>query len=167
MALLNVLQYPDPRLRLKSLPVTEVNDAIRKIVDDMFETRQEQDAAGLAAPQLNIQQRIIVIDYPPFTTQPLCLINPEITHREGVQYDYEGCMSFQGVFDKVERAAKIHFHALDRDGQRYEMDAEGQFAVCVQHELDHLDGVLFIDHLSKLRQERMRTKLKKIRRRTY
>lgn len=167
MALLSVLQYPDQLLRNKAQPVKVVDDAIRLMVDDMIETLYEQGGVGLAAIQVNIQQRIIVIDVSEARESPLCLINPEISYREGIQYESEGCLSFPGVFDKVKRDAKIHLKALDRNGSPYELDAEGLLSVCIQHEIDHLDGILFIDHLSRLKQERARTKLKKLRRKEY
>lgn len=167
MTLLHVLQFPDPLLRNKAQPVAVVDDQIRKMVDDMFETMYEQSGVGLAAIQVNIPQRIIVMDISEERNQPLCVINPEIVAREGVQYESEGCLSFPGVFDKVERSAKIRLKALDREGQSYEMDAEGLLAVCIQHEMDHLDGILFIDHLSALKKERARKKLEKMRRREF
>ncbi|MHB1949087.1 MAG: peptide deformylase [Gammaproteobacteria bacterium] len=167
MALLHVLQFPDPLLRNKAKPVAVVDDQIRKMVDDMFETMYEQSGVGLAAIQVNIPQRIIVMDISEERNQPLCVINPEILTREGVQYESEGCLSFPGVFDKVERSAKIRLKALDRDGKPFELDAEGLLSVCIQHEMDHLDGILFIDHLSALKKERARKKLEKMRRREF
>lgn len=167
MALLNVLQYPDPLLRNKAQPIAEVSDVTRKIVDDMFETMYAQNGVGLAAIQVNIQQRIIVIDISDNQSQSLCVINPEIIHRQGVQYESEGCLSFPGVFDKVERAAKVRLKAMDREGKFYEIDADGILSVCIQHEIDHLDGILFVDHLSRLKQERAKKKLEKNRRREY
>jgi peptide deformylase len=167
MALLGVLQYPDERLRTIAKPVSTVDSSIKAIVSDMFETMYEQQGVGLAATQVNVHQRIIVIDVSEDRKQPLCLINPEITAKEGVQYEFEGCLSFPGVFDKVERAAKIHLKALDQDGNPFELDAEEILAICIQHELDHLNGVLFVDHLSSLKRERARKKLEKMRRREY
>lgn len=167
MALLSVLQFPDPLLRKKAHPVAVVDDKVRKIVDEMFETMYEQNGAGLAATQVNIQQRIVVIDVSDDRKDPLCVINPEIIYSEGIQYEFEGCLSFPGVFDKVERAAKIRMRALDREGKSYELDAEGLLAICIQHEMDHLNGVLFMDHLSRLKQERMRKRLDKNRHRTF
>lgn len=167
MTLLAVLQFPDPKLRNKALPVEKVDDEIRQIVDDMFETMYEQSGVGLAAIQADIRKQIIAIDVSEDRSQPLCVINPEIIHREGIQYEYEGCLSLPGVFDKVERAAKIRLRALDRDGKQYEIDAEGLLAICIQHEMDHLEGILFVDHLSSLKRERVRKKLEKIRRREF
>lgn len=167
MTLLHVLQYPDPLLRNKAKPVTTVDATIQKTVDDMFETMYEQNGVGLAAIQVNIPQRIIVIDVSENQTEPLCVINPEIIHRDGIQFESEGCLSFPGVFDKVERSAKIRLKALDRNGQPFEMDAEDILSICIQHEMDHLDGILFVDHLSKLKQERAKKKLDKMRRREF
>jgi peptide deformylase len=166
MALLSVLQFPDPLLRKKALPVVEVNTEIRKIVEDMFETMYEQNGVGLAAIQVNIQQRIIVMDVSHNQKNPLCVINPEIIYREGIQYEAEGCLSFPGIFDKVERSAKIRIKALNNEGKSYELEAEELLAVCIQHEMDHLDGILFLDHLSRLKQDRLRKKLEKSRHRT-
>jgi peptide deformylase len=167
MTLLHVLQYPDPLLRNKAKPVTTVDTTIQKIVDDMFETMYEQNGVGLAAIQVDIPQRIIVIDVSENQTEPLCVINPEIIHRDGIQFESEGCLSFPGVFDKVERSAKIRLKALDRNGQPFEMDAEDILSICIQHEMDHLDGILFVDHLSRLKQERAKKKLDKMRRREF
>jgi peptide deformylase len=163
MALLTVLEYPDKRLRNTALPVTDVDVSIRTLVENMFETMYAETAVGLAATQVNIQQRIIVMDVSDDRRSPLCLINPEILHREGIQYEFEGCISFPGVYDKVERAAKLRVRALDQYGKLIEMDAEELLAVCIQHEMDHLDGVLFIDHLSRLKQQRLCKKLEKSR----
>lgn len=167
MALLNVLQYPDERLRTKAKAVTEFDSKIHTIIDNMFETMYEQHGVGLAATQVDIHQRIIVMDVSDDRTQPLCVINPEIITREGIQHESEGCLSFPGVFDKVERAAKIRVKALDRDGKPFELDAEEILSICIQHEMDHLEGILFIDHLSRMKQERARKKLEKMRRREF
>ncbi len=164
MALLTILEYPDVRLRNKALPVTTFDAALHKVVDDMFETNYTQDGVGLAAIQVNIQQRIIVMDVSENKSAPICAINPEIIHREGTQYEYEGCLSFPSVYDKVERAAHVRLKAFDRDGKVFELAASGLLAVCIQHEIDHLDGILFVDHLSKLKQERSKKKLEKTRR---
>jgi peptide deformylase len=166
MALLSVLQFPDPNLRLKAQPVAQVDTAIKQIVADMFETMYEQGGVGLAATQVDIQQRIITIDVSDERNQPLCLINPIIIAQEGEVFEQEGCLSFPGVYDGVKRAANIQFQAQDVNGDSYTLAADGLLAICVQHEIDHLEGILFIDHLSRLRQERMRAKLTKIRRRT-
>lgn len=167
MALLSVLQFPDKKLRNKALPVEKFDASLLQIVDDMFETMYEQSGVGMAAIQVDIKLRIIVIDVSEDKSAPLCVINPEIFFREGVQEEFEGCLSFPGVFDKVDRSDKIRFRAQDQHGKTYEMDAEGILSICIQHELDHLDGILFIDHLSRLKQDRLRKKLDKIRSRTY
>ncbi len=166
MALLSVLQYPDPLLRKKAHPVVDFNAQLQKVIDDMFETMYEQGGVGLAATQVNIQQRIIVIDLSENHQEPLCVINPEIIAREGTQFEFEGCLSFPSVYDKVERSAKIRLRALDRQGQTFELDATDLLSICIQHEIDHLDGILFLDHLSRLKQDRVRKKLAKNRRRT-
>lgn len=166
MALLSVLQYPDPLLRNIAQPVTEFDSKLHKIVDDMFETMYEQDGVGLASIQVNIPQRIIVIDVSEDKKNPLCVINPEIISREGIQFEYEGCLSFPSVFDRVERSAKVRMRAQDQHGKFYELDAEGLLSKCIQHEMDHLNGVLFVDHLSRLKQDRLLKKLNKNRRRT-
>lgn len=163
MALLTVLEHPDKRLRKKALPVAEVDAAIRSIVDAMYETMYAEKAVGLAATQVDIQQRIIVMDISEDKSAPLCMINPEIIHREGTQYESEGCISFPGIYDRVERSASVRVRAADQWGQLYELDAEALLAVCIQHEIDHLDGILFIDHLSRLKQERACKKLEKSR----
>lgn len=167
MSLLSVLQFPDERLRTKAEPVMVFNDEIQTVVADMFETMYEQVGVGLAATQVNFHQRIIVIDVSERQNDPLCVINPEIIFREGIQFGAEGCLSFPGVFDKVERSAKIRLRAYDKTGKVYELDAEGILSICIQHEMDHLEGILFIDHLSRLKQERARKKLAKNRRREY
>lgn len=167
MALLSVLQFPDKKLRNKALPVEKFDASLLQIVDDMFETMYEQSGVGMAAIQVDIKLRIIVIDVTEEKNSPLCVINPEILTREGMQYEFEGCLSFPGVFDKVERAEKIRLRAQDQHGKTYEMDADGLLSVCIEHEMDHLDGILFIDHLSRLKQERLRKKLDKNRSRTY
>jgi peptide deformylase len=162
MTLLNVLHYPDKRLRAKAVLVAQFDAALHSTIDDMFETMYAEEGIGLAATQVNIHQRIIVIDISADKTAPLCVINPEILHREGVQYETEGCLSLPGVFDKVERAAKIRLRFVDLHGKTAEIEAEELLATCIQHEMDHLDGVLFLDHLSRLKQDRLRKKLEKI-----
>lgn len=151
MALLSVLQYPDPRLRNQAKPVVTFDNDLRRMVDDMFETMYEQGGVGLAAIQVDIQQRIIAIDISEDKKSPMCVINPEIVNQEGIQYEFEGCLSFPGVFDKVERSEKILVSALDQHGKPYQIEAEGLLSVCIQHEMDHLNGILFIDHLSRLK----------------
>lgn len=162
MALLDILHHPDPRLRKKAVAVAVVDDEIRQLTDDMLETMYSARGIGLAATQVNVQQRIVVIDLSEDSTQPLVLINPEIVHKEGsIEYE-EGCLSVPEYYEKVTRAECIRFTALDRAGERYEMEADGLLAVCVQHELDHLEGKLFVDYLSTLKQQRVRKKLEKM-----
>ena len=161
MALLPILHFPDPRLRIKAAPVAAVDDALRKLVDDMFETMYAAPGIGLAAPQINVSKRVVVIDISLERNQPLCLINPEILAREGEISSEEGCLSVPDEFEVVERASKVEVRALGRDGLPFEMEAEGLLAVCIQHELDHLDGKLFVDYLSALKKQRLRKRLEK------
>lgn len=165
MAKLRILQYPDPRLKTKAEPVEKIDDAIQKIIDDMFETHYAtENCAALAATQLDIAnpKRITVIDFSPEKNQPLCLINPEIIEASGEMNEEEGCMSVSGgIYEKVKRATKIKVQALDRDGQPLEFEAEGFMAKCIQHELDHLNGVVFLDHLSLLKRQRIDKKFER------
>lgn len=161
MSLLNILHHPDPRLRKKAAPVAHVDDNIRQLVEDMFETMYANQGIGLAATQVNVHQRIITIDLSEDKSGKLCLINPEILHREGTREREEGCLSLPDYYDKVTRADRIRFRALDCNGNSYEMDADGLLATCVQHEIDHLDGKLFVDYLSSLKQQRVRKKMEK------
>jgi peptide deformylase len=162
MALLNILHYPDPRLRTKAQPVQAVDESIRRQIRDMFETMYAAPGIGLAATQVDFHQRLIVIDISEDKTQPLTLINPEILTLEGEQQYDEGCLSVPGFYEPVDRAAKIRVRALDKDGKQFEMDAEGLLAVCIQHEMDHLEGKLFVDYLTELKRQRIRKKLVKI-----
>ncbi len=164
MALLEILEFPDERLRKRARPVERVDDTIRKLVDDMLETMYEAPGVGLAATQVNVHRRVIVIDVSENKDRPLCLINPEILAREGEEEQEEGCLSVPGVFEKVRRAEKIKVRALDRNGEPFELEADGLLAVCIQHEIDHLDGKLFVDYLSPLKRQRIRKKLLKSRR---
>jgi peptide deformylase len=161
MTTLDILHFPDPRLRNVAQPVAQVDDTIRKLVDDMFETMYAAPGIGLAATQVNVDKRVIVIDVSEEKDQPLCLINPEILARDGVEEMEEGCLSVPGVFELVERADHIRIQALDRDGERIEMEVSDLLAVCIQHEIDHLDGKLFVDYLSPLKRARIRKKLEK------
>jgi peptide deformylase len=161
MALLQILEFPDPRLRTRAQPVTQVDASLRKLVDDLFETMYSAPGIGLAATQVNVPKRLLVIDISDRRDQPLVLINPDIVAREGVEETEEGCLSVPGVFDKVTRAEKILVRALDRDGKPFELEADGLLAVCIQHEIDHLDGKLFVDYLSELKRTRIRKKLEK------
>ncbi len=161
MAQLNILHHPDARLRKKAAPVETVDANIRQIVDDMFETMYAAHGIGLAATQVNIHQRIIAIDISEKGNEPLCLINPEIIQQEGSVEHEEGCLSVPDYYDKVARAEHIRVRAIDRDGNTYEKDADGLLAICIQHEMDHLQGKLFVDYLSSLKQQRVRKKMEK------
>lgn len=166
MALLDILKYPDPRLRIKAQPVTQFDAEFRRIIDDMFETMYKNNGVGLAATQVNIHQRFFTMDISESGNEPLCIVNPEIISKEGTQYEGEACLSVGGgTYDKVERALKIRLRYNDLDGKPVELDAEGLMATCIQHETDHLNGILFIDHLSRLKQERIRKKIEKAERR--
>ena len=161
MATLEILHFPDPRLRKKARPVAQVDDQVRQTVANMFETMYQAPGIGLAATQVNVRQRIIVIDVSEAKNQPLCLINPEIIQYEGEDEMEEGSLSVPGIYEKVSRAERIRFRALNRDGEPFERDAGGLLAVCIQHEIDHLDGKLFVDYLSPLKRQRIRKKLEK------
>ena len=161
MAILDILHFPDPRLRNKAKPVAVVDNAIRRLIDDMLETMYQAPGIGLAATQVNVAKRVVVIDISEDKDQPLCLVNPEILERDGIEQMEEGCLSVPGVYELVTRADHIRMRALDRDGNPFEMEAEGLLAVCIQHELDHLDGKLFVDYLSSLKRQRIRKKLEK------
>jgi peptide deformylase len=164
MAVLTILHFPDPRLRHKALSVAQVDDTVRTLVDDMLETMYAAPGIGLAAIQVNVAKRVIVLDISQNREQPVCLINPEIIYREGTEKTEEGCLSVPGILEPVERAQFIKFKAQDRDGKYLERETGGLLAVCIQHEIDHLDGKLFIDHLSQIKRERIRKKLEKMRR---
>jgi len=161
MARLPILEYPDPRLRIRAEPVTKVDADIRRFVGDLFETMYSAPGIGLAATQVNVHKRILVVDVSTDHTEPHCLINPELVSAEGQTSAEEGCLSVPEFYDYVDRAAKIHVRALDRDGKPFELDAEGLLAVCIQHEMDHLDGKLFVDYLSELKRERLKRKATK------
>ena len=164
MALLPILEFPDPRLRTRAAPVAIFDAELGQLIDDMLETMYAAPGIGLAATQVNVHQRIIVIDVSEQKDQPLVLINPEILACDGVELTEEGCLSVPQVFEQVERAARVRVRARDRDGVEFEREFDGLLAVCVQHEMDHLDGKLFVDYLSSLRRERIRRKLEKERR---
>ena len=161
MALLHILHYPDTRLRTRAKAVEAVDEDLRRLVDDMFETMYEAPGIGLAATQVDVHKRVIVIDVSEDHSEPLCLINPEIVRKDGVEQMQEGCLSVPGYYDLVERAAEVTVAALDRNGESFELDADGLLAVCIQHEMDHLDGQLFVDYLSELKRKRVRKKLEK------
>jgi peptide deformylase len=161
MAILDILHYPDERLHKVAAPVAAVDDGVRRIIADMAETMYAAPGIGLAATQVDIHRRIIVIDTSESRDRLLVLVNPEILAAEGEQECEEGCLSVPGIYDKVIRAAKVKVRALDRDGRPFEIDAEGLLAVCIQHEMDHLEGKVFVEHLSRLKQSRIRARLAK------
>jgi peptide deformylase len=162
MAKLTILEYPDPRLRTRAVPVERVDEQLRRQIDDMFETMYAAPGIGLAATQVDFHQRLVVIDVSQDKTAPLVLVNPQIIERDGSLQVEEGCLSVPGVFDTpTARAETIRVRALDRDGKPFELEATGLLSVCIQHELDHLDGKLFVDYLSELKRNRIRKKLEK------
>jgi len=162
MALLDILEFPDPRLRTRASPVVEFNDALQQLIDDMFETMYDAPGIGLAATQVDVHKRLLVIDISEERDQPLVFINPEIEvlDEDLDEYD-EGCLSVPGFYETVCRPRKVRVNALDRHGESFTMEPEGLLAVCVQHEIDHLDGKLFVDYLSSLKRTRIRKKLEK------
>ncbi|MEM9209583.1 MAG: peptide deformylase [Pseudomonadota bacterium] len=164
MALMNVLEFPDPRLRTKAVPVEAVNDALRALIDDMFETMYAAPGIGLAATQVDVHKRLLVADVSSEKDAPHALINPTILEKDGIVITEEGCLSVPGFYAEVERAEKIRVAYLDRDGDQQETEMEGLLAVCVQHEIDHLDGKLFVDYLSEAKRQRIRKRLLKERR---
>ena len=161
MAILDVLSFPDERLRTVGKPVEEVNDEIKQLVSDMFETMKDENGIGLAATQVNRHVQVVVMDVSEDQNEPRVFINPEITRKDGSTISEEGCLSVPGNYAKVERAEAITVKALDQNGEAFELDAEGLLAICIQHELDHLKGKLFIDYLSPLKRQRIRKKLEK------
>ncbi len=161
MALIEILHFPDPRLRKKAIPVDEVNDQVRQTVNDMLETMYHAPGIGLAATQVNIQQQIIVLDVSENKSEPVCLINPVITAKDGEEEMQEGCLSVPGIFETVRRAENISVQALDQQGSEFTLHADGLLAVCIQHEVDHLDGKLFVDYLSPLKMQRIKKKMLK------
>lgn len=163
MAILNILEFPDPRLRTIAKPVTVVDDSTRQLVDDMFETMYAAPGIGLAATQVDVHQRIIVIDVSEENNEPLVFINPELeVLTEELDEMQEGCLSVPGFYETVTRPDRVRVKALGRDGEPFEMTCEGLLAVCIQHECDHLNGKLFVDYLSNLKRDRIRKKLEKI-----
>lgn len=161
MALLDILHYPDRRLRTIARAVDKVDEKVRKLVDDMFETMYEAPGIGLAATQVNVHQRIIVIDISDADDQPVCLINPEIIESDGVEVSEEGCLSVPDVYESVERAEHIKVKTLNAKGEEVMIDTDGTLAVCIQHEMDHLMGKLFVDYLSPMKRQRIKKKLLK------
>lgn len=161
MALMNILHFPDPRLRNIAQPVEEVNDEIRQLASDMLETMYAAPGIGLAAIQVNVDKRVIVIDISEDQSQPLTLINPEVIAAEGEREYQEGCLSVPEAYETVSRADTIRVKALDLQGKLQEFEAEGLLATCIQHEIDHLDGKLFVDYLSNLKRQRIKKRLEK------
>ena len=162
MPSLDLLFYPDPLLHRRAAPVADVDGEIAALVERMFETMYEAPGIGLAATQVNQHQRVVVIDVSEEKHAPLTLINPEILIAEGVIEMQEGCLSIPGIYENIERSAAVRVKALDREGSPFELDAEGLLAVCIQHEIDHLDGKLFVDYLSPLKRNRIRKKMIKL-----
>ena len=161
MARLDILHFPDPRLRRRAEPVGAVDDRVRRLIDDMLETMYEAPGIGLSAPQVNVAKRVVTIDVSKDRSAPLCLVNPEVRFTGGETEIEEGCLSVPGVYELVKRPERVRVHALDRDGRSREIEAEGLLAVCIQHEVDHLDGRLFVDYLSRLKRQRIRKKAEK------
>jgi peptide deformylase len=161
MALRTILEFPDPRLRTRAKPVTEFDAALGTLIDDLFETMYAAPGIGLAATQVDVHQRVLVLDTSSDRSGQLALVNPQILAREGEESTEEGCLSVPGIFDEVKRAAKIRIRAQDRTGAVFERDYDDILAVCIQHEMDHLEGKLFVDYLSDLKRERIRKKLDK------
>src|ERR1700683_3758882 len=161
MSRLTILEYPDPRLRTRARPVEQFDAALGRLIDDMFETMYEAKGIGLAATQVDVHRRLIVMDLSADRSEPLVFINPEILEREGETTTEEGCLSVPGVFDDVQRAARVRLRAQDRTGAVSERDLDAVVSVCVQHEMDHLEGKLFVDYLSDLKRDRIRKKLER------
>ena len=162
MALLKILHFPDPRLRTKAIEVTEFNESLKTLVSDMLETMYEAPGIGLAATQVNVHKRLLVMDISEDKNSPLILINPIILAAEGEEEMDEGCLSVPGFYEPVQRADKIHVRAQDQNGEYFELKAEQLEAVCIQHEMDHLEGKLFVDYISSLKRDRIRKKLEKM-----
>jgi peptide deformylase len=161
MAILEILQYPDSRLNTPAQRVEKIDAATRKLIEDMAETMYAAPGVGLAATQVDVHKQIVIIDVSDDRSDLRVFVNPEITRREGVAVNQEGCLSIPGIYDNVERAESVTVTALDRNGARFTLNASGMLAACIQHEMDHLQGKVFIDYLSELKQNRVRSKLKK------
>lgn len=161
MTVRTVLTFPDERLRTVATPVEEVNSEIQTLVDDMFDTMKDEKGIGLAATQINVHKRVVVMDVSEEQDEPRVFINPEITKMEGSTISEEGCLSVPNNYAKVDRAEKVTVKALDRDGKTFELEADGLLAICIQHELDHLKGKLFVDYLSSMKRDRIKKKLEK------
>jgi peptide deformylase len=164
MAILKILEFPDPRLRKKAQPVVAVDDALRRLIDDMFETMYEAPGIGLAATQVDVHRRLLVADVSAEKDEPWVLINPVILQKDGVEVSEEGCLSVPGYYEEVERAEHVRVRYQDREGKEIEGDFDGLLAVCVQHEIDHLEGKLFVDYLSEAKRQQIRKRLEKERR---
>ena len=164
MTKLTILEFPDPRLRKKAAPVEVVDDDLRTLIDDMFETMYAAPGIGLAATQVDVHKRLLVCDVSSDKSEPYALINPKIVEKDGVAVYEEGCLSVPGYYEEVERAEHIRVAFLDRNGEAVEMEAEGLLAICIQHEMDHLEGKLFVDYLSEAKRSRIRKRLQKDRR---
>jgi peptide deformylase len=165
VGILSILEFPDPRLRTVAEPVKVVDKAIKNLVDDMLETMYEAHGVGLAATQVNVHKRIIVLDTSEDKNNPLCLINPEIIEQMGKEESDEGCLSVPGIFEPVQRAEEIKVSALDKYGKSFEIETGGLLSVCIQHEMDHLLGKLFVDYLSPLKRQRIKKKMNKLHKR--
>lgn len=165
MAILTILEFPDPRLRLKAKPVTTVDSRLRTLIADMFDTMYAAPGIGLAATQVNVQEQIVVMDVSENKAEPLVFINPKVAILSGDFQEYEeGCLSVPGFYESVSRPSRIKVEALDKTGTPFEMIADGLLAICIQHEIDHLEGKLFVDYLSPLKRDRIKTKLEKLHR---
>jgi peptide deformylase len=164
MAILEILEYPDPRLRTRAEPVGQVDDDIRRLAADMLETMYAAPGIGLAATQVNVHKRVLVVDVSQNQDEPLVFINPQILEKDGIETMEEGCLSVPGIYETVERADRIRVRALNTAGETFEVEVDGLKAICIQHEIDHLDGKLFVDYLSDLKRQRIRKKLEKARR---
>lgn len=162
MAILDILEFPDSRLRTIAKPVTEVTDKTRRIIEDMFETMYDAPGIGLAATQVNVHEQILVIDVSEESNEPMVFINPKVTVLDGdKELMQEGCLSVPGFYEEVERVEHCKIEAMDKDGNAFELEATGLLAVCIQHEMDHLNGKLFVDYLSNTKRDRIRKKLEK------
>jgi len=161
MAVLEILHFPDPRLRIRAKPLAAVTDATRTLIADMLETMYAAPGIGLAATQVGVDQRVIVVDVSEHGDEPHAFINPEILSQEGTEVMQEGCLSVPGVYEEVERAERIRVRVMDLEGKTREFDADGLLAVCIQHEIDHLNGKLFVDYLSDLKRQRIRKRIEK------